>query len=93
MEAKDVINVIKSIEEQEEQKVKSTEIQMKKKEREKEDFYSCMSKCVCKHDRCLATGLKECLSCHSVLLAVCRKALSKVDGKKAKMLLPIAATK
>ena len=93
MEAKDVISLVKSIKEQKEQKVKLKEIQMKKKEKEKEDFYRCKSKCVCKEDRCLATGLKECPSCHSILRAVCSKARCKVDGKKPKMLLPIAATK
>ena len=46
MEAKDVINLVKSIKEQKEQKVKSKEIQMKKKEKDKEDFYRCKSKCV-----------------------------------------------
>ena len=66
---------------------------MKKKEKDKEDFYRCKSKCVYKEDGCLATGIKECPSCHSVLLSVCSKARCKVDGKKPKMLLPIAATK
>ena len=66
---------------------------MKKKEKDKEDFYRCKSKCVCEEDRCLATGLKECLSCHSILRSVCSKAPCKVDGKKPKMLLPTAATK
>ena len=87
MEAKDVV---KSIKEQKEQKVKSKEIQMKKKEKEKKDLYHCKSKCVCKEDRCLATGVKE---CHSILWSVCSKARCKVDSKKPKMLLPIAATK
>ena len=64
MEAKDVINLVKSIKEQKKQKVKSKEIQMKKKEKDKEDFYRCKSKCVYREDRCLATGLKECPSCH-----------------------------
>ena len=66
---------------------------MKKKEKEKEDFYRCKSKCVYKEDRCLATGLKECPSYHSILRSVCSKAPCKVDGKKPKMLLKIAATK
>ena len=66
---------------------------MRKKEKEKEDFYRCESKCVCKEDRCLATGLKECPSCHSILWSVCSKACCKVDHKKPRMLLPIAATK
>ena len=91
MEAKDVINLVKSIKEQKEQKVKSKEIQMKMKD--KDDFYRCKSKCACKEDRCLATGLKECPSCHSILRSVCSKARCKVDGKKPKMLLLIAATK
>ena len=93
MEAKDLINLVKSIKEQKEQKVKSKEIQMKKKEKDKEDFCRCKSKCVCKEDRCLTTGLKECPSCHSILRSECSKAHCKVDGKKPKMLLPIAATK
>ena len=71
--------------------MKSKEIQMKKKEKDKEDFYRCKSKCVCKEDRCLATGLKECPSCHSILRSVSSKARCKIDGKKPKMLLPIAA--
>ena len=69
MEAKDVINVVKSIKEQKEQKVKSKKIRIKKKKKEKEDFYRCKSKCVYK-DRCLATGLKKCPSCHSILRSV-----------------------
>ena len=93
MEAKDVINLVKSIKEQKEQKVKSKEIQIKKKEKDKDDFYRCKSKCVCKEDRCLATGLKQCPSCHSILRSVCSKARCKVDDKKPKMLLLIAATK
>ena len=59
MEAKDEINLVKSIKEQKEQKVKSKTIQMKKKEKDKEDFCRCKSKCICKEERCLATGLKE----------------------------------
>ena len=93
MEAKDVINLVKSIKEQKEQKVKSKEIQTEKKEKGKEDFYRCKNKCVCKEDRCLATGLKECPSCHSILRSVYSKARCKVDGKKPKMLLPITTTK
>ena len=73
MEAKDVINLVKSIKEQKEQNVKSKEIQIKKKEKDKDDFYRCKSKCICKEDRCLATGLKECPSCHSILRSVCRE--------------------
>ena len=64
---------------------------MKKEEKEKAGFYGCKSKCVWKEDRCLATGLKEYPSCHSILRSVCSKARCKVDGKKPKMLLPIAA--
>ena len=78
---------------QKKQKVKSTEILMKKKGKETEDFYRCKSKCMCKEDRCLATGLKECPSCHSILRSMCSKARCKVDCQKPKMLLAIAATK
>ena len=43
MEAKDIISLVKSIKEQKEQNVKLKEIQVKKKEKEKEDFYRCKS--------------------------------------------------
>lgn len=66
---------------------------MKKKEKEKQDFYRCKSNCVCNKEKCLAAGLKECPSCHSILRSVCSKAACKMDGKKPDMILAAATLK
>ena len=41
-------------------------------------------------DKCLAVGLKECPSCHSILHSICSKASCKVNGKKPEMISPAA---
>jgi len=72
MEAQDVLKKVEVIEEE---KTKKGKIENKaRKEREKESFYRCKTKCACKEDQCAAKNLKECPKCHSIMSSVCGKA-------------------
>ena len=65
-----------------------------RKEKEKENFYRCKLKCICKSEKCDALKLRECPSCHDILRSVCSKARCKTDdGKRPVMILPNAASK
>ena len=91
MEGKEVIKVVKRINEDKQKTLQLKQDEMKAKEKEKEDFYRCKRKCVCKEHKCPATDLKECPSCHSILRSICSKACCKINGKKPEMILPAAA--
>ncbi len=88
-----MINMVRSKKEQKEKIMQSKKSHMKKKEKEKQDFYQCKSNCVCNKEKCLTAGLKECLSCHSILRSMCSKAACRMDGKKPDMILAAAASK
>ena len=93
MEGKDVINMVRSIKEWKEKIMQSTESHMKKKGKEKLDFYRCKSNRVCNTEKCLAAGLKECPSCHSILRSVYSEAACRMDSKKPDMIFAAAALK
>ena len=91
MNAKNVLELVKSIKDKKEQQCKEKEESKSKKESEKETFYQCKKQYVCNKCVCQASKLLECPSCHNVQRSVCSKSACKVDGKKPTMILPAAA--
>ena len=90
MEGNEVVEVVKRITEAKEKMLQLKEEKVKAKEKQKEDFYRCKTKCVFKKDKCLAVGLKECPSCHCILHSICSKATCKVNDKKPEIISPAA---
>ena len=98
MEGQDMLSKVESIELEKKRKVSDKEEKTRQKEEEKEVFYRCKTKCVCKGE-CQAKFLRECPNCHSVMKSTCSKAGCQKDGKKPVMLraasstMPVAARK
>ena len=90
MEGKEVVEVVKRMDEAKENMLQLNEEKIKSKEKQKEDFYRCKTDCVCKKDKCLAVGLKECPSSHCILHSIRSKASCKVNDKKPEMILAAA---
>ena len=86
MEGKDVINLVKEINDEKQRKLACKEKAMQDKLELKEKFYKCKENCVC-DGKCKALGLKECPGCHNVLRSVCSKiACRGEDGTKPVMI-------
>ena len=92
MHGKEILKLVKEIKEKKDLQKRTTGEKIKKKEEEKLLFLQCKSRCVCGEKKCLALGLKECPSCHSILRSICSKAGCRIDGKRPDMILPVAAT-
>lgn len=88
MEGKDVLQVVEDLKKKKEEKAQAKEAKNERKREQKELFYRCKEKCVCRKSKCEAAGLKECPICHDILRSVCSKAACKVDGKCPQMIIP-----
>ena len=94
LEGKDVRKLVQSIKHEKEQKQIAKEKRPDQKNQEKEAFHRCKERCVCHQERCMATSLKECPSCHDILKSVCTKAHCKQkDGPRPVMITAAAAQK
>lgn len=91
MEAQDILTKVELIEKEKNKKQTEKLVKEKKKESEKELFYRCKTKCVCK-GICAAKHLRECPNCHSVMRSVCSKGACKINGKKPVMLQVASST-
>ena len=92
LEGKDVIKIVKEIQSEKGKKEKAKNMKADKKVEERELFYKCKEKCICKTKRCAAASLKECPSCRNILKSICSKSLCRVDGKKPEMILPASTS-
>ena len=88
MEGHDIIDQVKVLNDEKERKKEVVKQKEDKKDEDKESFFRCKQKCVCDKQKCLAFGLRECPSCHSILKSICSKIICQVDGKKPTMILP-----
>lgn len=88
MEGQNILDQVKVINDEKERKKKELKQKEDKKNEDKELFFQCKQKCVCGEEKCVAFGLRECPSCHSILKSVCSKMACRVDGKKPTMIHP-----
>ena len=93
MHGQDILKLVKEIKEKKDSKKLAVEHKVKQKEDERQNFVRCKENCVCGENKCIALGLKECSSFHSILRSICSKAGSKTNGKRPEMIIPTAATK
>ena len=82
MKAKNVLTVLKDIENKKQEQVKSQEVTAKKKEDTKHAFLKCKEKCICEKPKCEVFGLKQCPVCQDILKSTCSKAKCKIDADK-----------
>ena len=85
MEAQDILTKIELIEKEKNKKQEQKLVKEKQKVTEKELFYRCKTKCICK-GVCAAKHLKECPNCHSIMRSICSKSACKINGRKPAML-------
>ena len=93
MHGQDILKLVKEIKEKKDSKKLAVEHKVKQKEDERQKIFRCKENCVCGENKCIALGLKECPSCHSILRSICSKAGCKTNGKRPEMIIPTAATK
>ena len=87
MEGQNILDQVKVLNDEKERK-KAVKQKEDKTNEEKELFFRCKQKCVCDEEKCVAFGLRECPSCHSILKSICSKMTWRVDGKKPTMIHP-----
>ncbi|XP_065641158.1 uncharacterized protein LOC124813955 [Hydra vulgaris] len=92
MKGKNVLDLVKVIQDNKNQEIKDKEERRWNKEKQKEAFLRCKNECNCGESVCHAIKLQQCSSCHNVQRSVCGKLSCKVDGKKRIMILAAAAT-
>ena len=80
MEAQDIMSRVETSEKEKDQKKQIQLLKIEKREAEKEIFYRCKIKCVCKGIY-VASKLRECSVCHSILRSVCSKATCVIDNR------------
>ncbi|XP_047127882.1 uncharacterized protein LOC124808783 [Hydra vulgaris] len=91
MKGKNVLDLVKVIQDNKNQEIKDKEERRWNKEKQKEAFLRCKNECNCGESVYHAIKLQQCSSCHNVQRSVCGKLSCKVDGKKP-MFLAAAAT-
>ncbi|XP_065672342.1 uncharacterized protein LOC136090155 [Hydra vulgaris] len=92
MKGKNVLDLVKVIQDNKNQEIKDKEEKRWNKEKQKEAFLRCKNECSCGEGVCHAIKLQQCSSCHNVKKSVCGKLSCKVDGKKPIMFLAAAVT-
>ena len=91
MEVHNILTKIELIEKEKDKQQEQKLVREKQKATEKELFYRCKTKRMCK-GICAAKPLKECPNCHSVIRSVCSKAVCKINGRKPAMLQVASST-
>ena len=81
MEGKDVLKIVKTIQDQKDMKSRAKEEAMEKKSKQRQQFHECKNGCICKTKLCKAAGLKECPSCHNILRSTCGKIACQENGE------------
>lgn len=93
MTGKNVLSMVKDIEEKKSQAKERKEVSQKKKEEEKVKFLKCKDNCVCEGGECIAKGLKQCTVCGEILRSQCTKAKCKNDDGQKPLMLKVAGQK
>jgi len=93
MKGKNVLEMVKVIQDKKDQELKDKEERKSGKEKQKETFLLCKNECNCGQSVCDAIKLQQCSSCHNVQRSACGKSSCKVDGKKPIMFLAAAVSK
>ena len=91
MTGKGVLDLSKEIEEKKNRIKEASKARQEQKEGQKQAFLRCKDECLCKGRKCEANNLKQCPTCHDILLSVCSKMSCKTSaGSKPTMILPAA---
>lgn len=80
MEAKQILDKIKILDEEKKKMSQLKDVKKKKREESKNDFLRCEIQCCCEENVCRAKGLRQCDQCLDVLKSSCTKKRCKEHG-------------
>jgi len=78
MEAQDILKKLELIEKEKNEKIEEKAKKKQQKNDEKELFFKCKTKCICK-GVCAAKGLQQCPVCNEIKKSVCSKAACQIN--------------